>query len=79
VAEILREGPTLRILVDGGTPDPVPIVAKVKEALLEEEVVEVIVQLPGSDVSPDHPVVADVIQELESETQARGVPLRFSL
>jgi hypothetical protein len=79
MAKVVREGPILRVvLVNGGTPDPDPVVDKVKD-LLDEEVAEVVIELPGSDVTPDQPLVADVIQELATETLARGVPLRFSL
>jgi hypothetical protein len=80
MAEVLREGPTLRvILADGATQDPALVVEKVKAALLDKEVVEVVIEIPGSDMTPRQPVVVDLIQELESETLAHGVSLRFSL
>jgi hypothetical protein len=53
-------------------------VETVKEALLEEEVEEVVLELPGRDLPP-HPVIVDVIHVLTSETLANGVPVRFSL
>jgi hypothetical protein len=78
VAEIVREGSSLRVvLVDGGTAAPERVVSEVKQALLETDVDEVVIELPGEEAAPDRAVVAELMAELSSETLARGVPLRF--
>jgi hypothetical protein len=80
MADVIREGPSLRVvLVDGGTEGPERVVSKVKQALLEDDVEEVVIELPGNDGSSDRAAVAQVMMELSSETLARGVPLRFSV
>ena len=80
MAEVVREGSSLRVvLVDGGTERPERVVSEVKEALLGDDVEEVVIELPGEEEAPDRDVVADVMAKLSSETLARGVPLRFSV
>jgi hypothetical protein len=80
MAEVIREGPSLRVvLVAGGTEGPERVVSKVKQALLEDDVEEVVIELPGEDASPGREVVAEVMMELSLETLARGVPLRFNV
>jgi hypothetical protein len=78
VAEVVREGSSLRVvLVDGGMDPPDRIISEVKHALVEDEVEEVVIELPGEEEAPDRAVVAEVMVKLSSETLARGVPLRF--
>lgn len=80
MVDLKREGRSLHVvLVDGNTAEPGPIVSKVKQALAEDEVAEVVIEIPGEEEAPPRPVVAEVIQELTSETLARGVPVRFKL
>ena len=84
MAEVIREGQSLRVvLIDGDTPDPTPVVSKVKQALVEEEVAEVVIELSGEGWLPSVPLspkcFREVLQKLTSETLARGLPLRFKL
>jgi hypothetical protein len=80
MAEVIREGQSVRVvLVDGETDASAPVVEKVRQALLEEPVEEVVLVIPSEEVSPDRPVVAELIRLLDEETRAKGVPLRFKV
>jgi hypothetical protein len=80
MAEVLREGQSVRVvLIDGNPETAAPLVSKVRQVLRDESVAEVVVELPGEEKAPDKPVVSEVIQRLTAETRARDVPLRFKL
>jgi hypothetical protein len=80
MAEVIREGQSVRVvLIDGNPETAAPLVSKVRQVLRDESVAEVVVELPGEEKAPDKPVVSEVIQRLTAETRARDVPLRFKL
>lgn len=77
--EFKREDQILRIvLVDEVSEAPEDVVSKLKRALAEEGVEEVVIQLPAEAAAPARHATAEVILELTEETLAHGVPLRFT-
>ena len=80
MAEVIREGKSVRVvLVDGDTQASAAAVGQVRQALLEEPAVEVVIEIPSEEEAPGRPLVSEVIRRLEAETRAKGVPLRFKL
>lgn len=80
MAEVIREGQRVRVvLVDGETEASAPVIEKVRLALLEEPIAEVVVEIPSAVETWQRPVASEVIRGVEAETRAKGVPLRFKL
>jgi hypothetical protein len=80
MAEVIREGQSVRVvLVDGDTQASAPVIASVRQALLEKPATEVVVEIPSETEAPDRPVVSELIRLLDEEARVHGVPLRFNV